>query len=78
MLSGVLTSERAVMMNIQIIRTFVRMREMMITESDLRRKVEVLEKQYNEQFKIVFDALHRIIADDVEKPKIGFKPAKKK
>jgi hypothetical protein len=74
MLSSILKSERAILVNIQIIRTFTKLREMISENDQLRRKLEVLEKQYDEQFKIVFDALHRILADDEQpKPEIGFR-----
>ncbi len=74
MLSSVLNSERAIMVNIQIIRTFIRLREMIASHEDLRMKLEVLEKRYDEQFSIVFDALRKMIEDDDgPKPLIGFK-----
>ncbi|QQR60998.1 ORF6N domain-containing protein [Candidatus Uhrbacteria bacterium] len=74
MLSSVLKSERAVMVNIQIIRTFTKLREMISENDHLRRKLEVLEKQYDEQFKMVFDALRRLLeTDDSPKPEIGFR-----
>ena len=74
MLSSVLKSKRAVMVNIQIIRTFTKLREM-VTESDsLRHKLELMEKQYDEQFKIVFDAIRRLFeTEDNPKSEIGFK-----
>lgn len=73
MLSSVLRSERAILVNIQIIRTFTKLREMISENDYLRRKLEAMEKQYDEQFKIVFDALRRILTEDEEpKPEIGF------
>lgn len=74
MLSSVLRSDRAIQVNIQIIRTFTKMREILLENDDLRRKIEVLEKQYDEQFKIVFDALRRMLGetDETENP-IGFR-----
>ena len=73
MLSSILKSHRAIAVNIQIIRTFTKLREMISENDRLRRKLEVLEKQYDEQFKIVFDALRRILAEDEQpKPEIGF------
>lgn len=74
MLSSVLNSERAIMVNIQIMRTFTKLREMIASHEDLRMKLEVLEKRYDEQFSIVFDALRQMIEDD-DGPKslIGFK-----
>ncbi len=64
MLSSVLRSPRAIAVNIQIMRTFSRLREMLAENDDLRRKVEALEKQYDENFKIVFDAIRNMISDD--------------
>ncbi len=54
MLSSVLNSERAILVNVQIIRTFVRLREILATHKDLARKLEELEKKYDEQFAVVF------------------------
>lgn len=74
MLSSVLNSERAVQVNIQIIRTFTRLKELLSTHEELRLKLESMEKKYDEQFKIVFDAFRRLLAaEDEEKPQIGFK-----
>ena len=73
MLSSVLSSERAVEVNIQIMRTFTRLREMLLTHKDLQRKIEDMEKKYDTQFKVVFDAI-RSLMSPAEKPKrkIGF------
>ncbi len=74
MLSSVLRSPRAIAVNIQIMRTFSRLREMLAENDDLRRKVEAIEKQYDENFKIVFDAIRNMIADDAAgKSEIGFR-----
>ena len=74
MLSSVLKSQKAILVNIQIIRTFTKLREMVSENDHLHRKLEVLEKQYDEQFKIVFDALHRLLEDgESPKPEIGFR-----
>lgn len=77
MLSSVLRSPRAVEVNIAIMRTFVQLRRLMDSNKQLARKIETLEKRYDEQFAVVFDAIKRLIAeDDVRKaqPKqrIGF------
>ncbi len=73
MLSGVLNSPRAVHANIQIMRTFTKLREMILTHKDLQRKVESMEGKYDHQFKIVFDAIKKLL-EPPEKPKgkIGF------
>jgi len=73
MLSSVLSSERAVEVNIAIMRAFVRLRQMLASNKDLARKLEDMEKKYDEQFKVVFDAIRALMAPP-EKPrkKIGF------
>lgn len=73
MLSSVLNSEKAIAVNIQIIRTFIYLRDMALEHTDLRLRIDHLEKQYDEQFKIVFDALRQTIDDDSNKTDIGFK-----
>jgi phage regulator Rha-like protein len=60
MLSSVLNSQRAVQVNIQIMRTFTKLREMLITHKDLKDKIEAMEKKYDYQFKIVFDAIKEL------------------
>lgn len=73
MLSSVLNSERAVEVNIQIMRTFTRIRELLSTHADLRRKLEEMEKKYDYQFKAVFDAIKSLIsAPDKDVKHIGF------
>ena len=75
MLSSVLRSERAVQVNIQIMRTFVRLRQMLAAHKNLARKLEELEKKYDKQFKIVFVALHQLMEEEEKpKPQIGFRP----
>mgnify|MGYP001602534840 CR=1 FL=1 len=73
MLSSVLKSERAVLVNIEIMRTFARLREMIQNHQKLWDKILEIEKKYDGQFKIVFDAL-RALLEPPEKPKrkIGF------
>ena len=60
MLSSVLNSERAVQVNIAIMRAFVSLRRMAVTYEGLKKKVNALEKKYNGKFKIVFEALDRL------------------
>jgi len=62
MLSSVLRSDRAVQVNIEIMRAFVRMRQILATHADLARKLEALEKKYDTQFKAVFDAIRELMA----------------
>jgi len=61
MLSGVLRSERAVQVNIAIMRAFVKLREMLATHKDLACKLNEMEKKYDAQFKIVFDAIRQLM-----------------
>ena len=72
MLSSVLNSERAITVNIQIMRTFTRIRELIATHKDLARRLDDLEKKYDSQFKIVFDAIKQLLAPpEPKKKKIG-------
>jgi len=64
MLSSVLRSPRAVEVNIAIMRTFVQLRRLMDSNRDLARRIEALERRYDEQFATVFEAIKRLIADD--------------
>lgn len=73
MLSSVLNSERAIMVNIQIIRTFTKLREMIVSNEEMKMKLDLLERRYDEQFSIIFDALRRMMVESEEqKPLIGF------
>jgi hypothetical protein len=75
MLSSILNSERAVKVNIEIMRAFVRLRKMLASHADLARKLDALEKKYDAQFKVVFDAIRKLMAPpELEPPKkrIGF------
>jgi hypothetical protein len=74
MLSSVLHSRRAVEVNIAIMRTFVQLRRLMDTNRELARKIESLEKKYDEQFAEVFAAIKQLIAPEPEPPqrRIGF------
>ncbi len=76
MLSSVLNSKRAIQVNIQIMRTFTQLREMLAGSKDLRRKIEDMEKKYDGQFKIVFQAIMKLLEPPAPKPKgpIGFQP----
>jgi len=73
MLSSVLRSKRAIQVNRQIMRAFTQLRKMLFTHKDLRRKIEAMEKKYDEQFQIVFEAIKLLFEED-EKPKkkIGY------
>ena len=74
MLSSVLNSDRAIEVNIQIMRAFVKLREMLSTHKDLARKLADMEKKYDTQFKVVFDAIRQLMKPDEPKKKpIGFR-----
>ena len=68
MLSSVLKSDRAVAVNIEIMRTFVKLRSMMTEHSDLKRKLTELENKYDDNFRMVFDAIHQLM--DAPSPKL--------
>ncbi|MBI5376566.1 MAG: ORF6N domain-containing protein [Candidatus Schekmanbacteria bacterium] len=73
MLSTVLNSERAIQVNIGIMRAFVKLREILATHKDLASKLEKIEKKYDSQFKIVFDAIRQLLQTPPSpKRKIGF------
>jgi ORF6N domain len=74
MLSSVLRSKRAVLVNIEIMRAFVRMRQILATHVDLARKLETLERKYDAQFKVVFDAIRELMTPPPGPPrgKFGF------
>jgi len=74
MLSSVLNSERAVQVNIAIMRAFVKLRELIATHKDLARKLSDIEKKYDAQFKVVFDAIRQLMTPpDTKKKPIGFR-----
>jgi hypothetical protein len=64
MLSSVLRSPRAVAVNIAIMRTFVQLRRLMDSNRELARKIQMMEKKYDEQFGVVFEAIRQLIAED--------------
>ena len=73
MLSSVLRSKRAVMVNVEIMRAFVRLRQMLASNVTLARKLAALEKNYDAQFKIVFDAIRELMTPPpTRKRPIGF------
>ena len=74
MLSSVLKSERAIEVNIAIMRAFVRLRAMLATHADLARRLDELEQKYDEQFRVVFEAIRELMAPDPVAPsrRIGF------
>jgi hypothetical protein len=76
MLSSVLNSKRAIQVNIEIMRAFVRLRRMLASNVDLARKLAALEKKYDAQFRVVFDAIRELMTPPESKKKrsIGFAP----
>jgi hypothetical protein len=74
MLSSVLTSERAVQVNIAIMRAFGRLRSMLLTQVELARRLDDLEGRYDLQFAVVFDAIRELVASPPDQPthRIGF------
>ena len=76
MLSSVLRSPRAVQVNVEIMRAFVRLRSILASHAQLARKLDALERKYDAQFKVVFDALRELMAPPGKPhPPIGFRPA---
>ncbi len=75
MLSSVLRSPRAVLVNIEIMRTFVRLRRLLISHADLARKLTRLEQKYDAQFRVVFDAIRALMEPvaDEDPPVVGFR-----
>lgn len=79
MLSSVLQSERAVLVNVEIMRAFVRLRNMLASNVELARKLALLEQKYDAQFKVVFDAIRELMTPVSAKQRsIGFAPWDKK
>jgi hypothetical protein len=74
MLSSILNSKQAIQVNIQIMRTFTRLREILGTHEEIKRKIEQMEQKYNGQFKVVFEAIRQLMTPpERSKRKIGFK-----
>jgi phage regulator Rha-like protein len=73
MLSSVLNSRRAIQVNIYIMRAFVQLRRMLISYKDIRHKIEEIEKKYDKQFAIVFEAIRQLLEPPKQTNAIGFK-----
>ena len=74
MLSSVLNSDKAIKVNIAVLRTFVKLRQILHDNKELADKIDKLEQKYDEQFRIVFTALQQLIKEESEpRPRIGFK-----
>ena len=79
MLSGVLRSERAVLVNVAIMRAFVRLREIVVTNKDLADRLDSLEKKYDSRFRVVFDAIRKLMEPPANpnRKHIGFRSDEK-
>ena len=79
MLSTVLNSERAIRVNIEIMRAFVRLRQLIAANAELSRRLDELERKYDRQFKIVFDTIRQLVTPrSGNRKQIGFRPGLKK
>ena len=79
MLSSVLSSPRAIRVNIEIMRAFVRLRQMLATNANLERRLKELEKKYDSQFKVVFEAVRQLMAPkEAPNKRIGFQLKEKR
>ena len=76
MLSSVLRSPRAIDVNIEIMRAFVRLRRMVVEHADLAARLDRLERDYDVKFKVIFDAIRQLMLSPAEAPRerIGFHP----
>ena len=75
MAANVLNSERSVQASVQVVRAFIKLREMLASNVELARKLDQLEQKYDRQFKIVFDAIRQLMTPPTSKPRqIGFRP----
>ena len=73
MLANVLNSERAKQTSVQVVRAFIRLRQMLASNAELARKMDSLEKKYDTQFRVVFDAIRKLMTPEPPKPReIGF------
>jgi len=78
MLSSALNSDRAIQVNIEIMRSFVKLRRMLVSNAELSRRLDDLENKYDRQFKVVFDAIRQLMSPPQRGPKqIGFRSAKR-
>jgi hypothetical protein len=79
MLSGVLRSQRAIRVNLEIMRAFVRLRQLLAGNAELGRRLDDLEQRYDKQFKVIFDAIRQLmLPPPTAKRPLGFRPPKKR
>jgi hypothetical protein len=74
MAASVLNSPQAIAVSVSVVRAFVRLRELLSTHKDLARRLDELERKYDDQFRVVFDAIRQLMAPSTapKKPRIGF------
>jgi hypothetical protein len=79
MLSSVLNSDRAILVNIEIMRVFGRLRQLLASHAGLIRRLDEMEKKYDSQFRVVFEAIRGLMTPPAEPPKerIGFHTERK-
>ncbi len=70
MLSGILNSDRAISVNIQIIRVFIQLKRMLLTNASIRRKIEEMEKKYDKQFVVVFQAIKHLLEPPIKEKRV--------
>jgi hypothetical protein len=74
LLSTVLNSERAILVNIEIMRAFVKLRQLLASNAELSRRLDELESKYDKQFRVVFDAIRQLMATPIrDRKEIGFR-----
>ena len=79
MLSSILNSERAVLVNVEIMRAFVKLRQLLASNTELSRRLDELESKYDKQFRVVFDAIRQLMTTPVrDRKEIGFRSRSKK
>ena len=80
MLSSVLRSERAVLVNVAIMRAFVRLREILVSNKDLANRLDSLEKKYDSRFRVVFQAIRKLMEPPPvrNRRRIGFRTSQEK
>ena len=74
MLSSVLNSKRAIDVNIEITRAFVKLRKILASHADLAHRLDELEKKYDKSFRVVFDAIRTLMSPSIKRKEIGFRP----
>jgi hypothetical protein len=76
MAANVLNSQRAIVASVHVVRAFVRLRALIASNKDLARRLDELEKMYDSQFKVVFDAIRQLMAPPPKRKRIGFQTSR--